>query len=1187
MPDESFIDITYIIKEEIKKDEDKNIFYSQKHEIKNLLNLNLQINKQIEFNTENIKKNDLNEPNNFYTPITERKTSSKLPIKFHLNPSNEIDDDLTHKIFSKIFNKNPTEYNNNSKEIIYPVEVNDSNESLESSFIMDYDPFCLGMFISGLKAPIEANASINENSYNFIAPCGHKNCSLLLSFKPELLLTYSNKNSPVEKELNYILANLCFPLGIKLCFELSNDNKEKKILQKSQNVYYNVIKNANDDIYYIATLQYYIKMDINEFKEKYNFDLYSYYSQKNNSDKKDNNFKKASSFISRLINESTIYIPESISLLSKYPFYIPMNICLNSIISLHTFQEKNNLINHIINEIPLPQNLRQIQFFIPSHKEPIILNHNYNIYKGLSMIDILNDINFNVKESLLVSQLNSKLLLEKVPIENIIILFQLILLEQQILIVENKYQILSEIIFILTTLIYPLTWTNPFLPILSLNTVQFLQTPTPYIMGIDEYLLKYAYSSKKIYIGNEIILYNIMNKNFILSRNKKKANKKDIMNELKLNFLPDKIESFMNYELKKIKIIMSSNRMSDIDVDMEIRLIFIKTMILLIGDYNNYTFYTNDDDMPLFNKEAFIESHKDKKTKLFLEQMTKTQLFNQFLLNERKLYFYNKNKNINKNNSYSKLDYEDNDENENYDINNYIDTSYFKKMIEKYPELINNEKIRKSSLDLDSGNLKRSTSFHKPKRSQSNNLLGFKFDSKKDIFSSTNNINIYSAKPPKEKKITIDFNNINSPQINELTKSYNINFNSGFEIKKSVTAKYNNIIIKKSNKIKAYLLYPYFLPKIKKEELKSLNPNLLYEKVLIYNKNNKYQIASEYSNNKIYILSKTLNYKYYQTIPKRYYIESNNNNGIINSQINNTDINKYQISDIKCSINGQTQSTKNIKQRKKSKSSHKKGSKNKYSNKDNNLIIGNSPKISLIKSMENDENIELINKFFTSCCTNKHRLTKEQLMSFEKIFSITYNKNYFANLIIPDMRIKNKNQHKQLMSTSFDDLKTVMKICLEKLTHEENHIARLLTIACFSYFKIDKDNNIFYLYQYFNEGAVYPCKLWLLDEFWMEFFKIEMKEANRKEDELYNNYDNSNAGEYFDNDKSIIEFRSKYAILMENSIYLSKLMYKLNLNQIFIVNVFEKMILPVYECDYYNINNIIKHIHNLFLNNIC
>ena len=1189
MPDESFIDLTYIIKEEIKNDENKNTFYSEKHEIKsNMFNFNLNLKKQKEFDIENLKKNGINDSKNFFTPATERKTSDKLPIKFHLNPSNEIDDDLTNKIFSKIFNKNANEYNNNSKEIIYPLELNESiqNESLENSFIREYDPFCLGIFISGLKAPIEANSSIYENSYNFISSCGHKNCSLLLSFKPDLLLTYSNKNSPVEQELNYLVANLCFPLGIKLCFELSNDNKDKKNMQKSQNIYYNVIKNAKDDIFYITTLQYYINMDINDFKEKYKFDLCSYYSQKNNSDKKDSNFKKASSSISRLVSEGIIYIPETISLLSKYPFYNPMNICLNSIISLHTFQEKNNLINHIINEIPLPQNLRQIQFFIPSYKDPIILNHSFNIYKGLSMIDKLSDINFNVKESLLMSQLNSKLLLEKIPIENIIILFELILLEQQILIVENNYHILSEIIFILTTLIYPLTWTNPFLPILSLNTVQFLQTPTPYIMGLDEYLLKYAYNSKKIYIGNEIIFYNIMNKNFILSRTKKKANKKDLMNEFKLNFLPEKIENFLSYELKKIKIIMSSNKMNDIDIDMEIRLVFIKTMILLIGDYNNYTFYTNDDDMPLFNKEAFIESHKEKKTKLFLEQMTKTQLFNQFLLNERKLYFYNKNKNINKNTSYSKLVYEDNDKNENIDINNYIDTSYFKKMIEKFPELINSEKIRKSSLDLDSSNLKRSRSFRKPKRSKSNNVLEFKFDTKKDIFTSTNVMNVNSAIPQKEKKLTIDFNNINSPQINEITKSYNINAQNDFEIKKSISTKYNNIIIKKSNKVKVYLLYPYFLPKIKKEELKSLNPNLLYEKVLIYNKNNKYEIAPEYSNNKIFILSKTLNCNYFQTIPKRYFIESKSNKGYSSSHINFIYRNKYQINDIKYSIDEQTKSAKNIKNRKKSKTSHKKRSKSNYSKKDNNLIRDNTPKINLIKSIENDENIELINKFFTSCCTNKHRLSKEQLISFEKIFSKTYNKNYFANLIIPDMRIKNKSQHKQLMSTSFDDLKIVMKICLEKLTHEETHIARLLTIACFSYFKIDNDNNIFYLYQYFNEGAIYPCKLWLLDEFWMEFFKIEMNEANRKEDELYNNYDNSNASEYFDNDKSVIEFKSKYAILMENSIYLSKIMFKLNLNQIFIVNVFEKMILPVYECDYYNINNIMKNIHNLFLNNI-
>ena len=183
------------------------------------------------------------------------------------------------------------------------------------------------------------------------------------------------------------------------------------------------------------------------------------------------------------------------------------------------------------------------------------------------------------------------------------------------------------------------------------------------------------------------------------------------------------------------------------------------------------------------------------------------------------------------------------------------------------------------------------------------------------------------------------------------------------------------------------------------------------------------------------------------------------------------------------------------------------------------------------------------------------------------------------------MRIKNKNQHKQLISTSFEDLKTIMKMCLEKLTHEENDIGRLLTIACFSYYKIDKDNNIFYLYQSFIQGVVYPCKLWLIDDFWMEFFRIEMSEASNKEDELIKNYDINNMGQFSDNDRSVIEFKSKYSILKENSLYLSKIMYKLNLNQIFIVKVFEKMILPVYECDYYNINNIMKDILSLFGNN--
>jgi len=42
-----------------------------------------------------------------------------------------------------------------------------------------------------------------------------------------------------------------------------------------------------------------------------------------------------------------------------------------------------------------------------------------------------------------------------------------------------------------------------------------------------------------------------------------------------------------------------------------------------------------EDEIPLFNKEAFVQSHKDKNSQLFLGEMVKTQIFNQFLLNEK------------------------------------------------------------------------------------------------------------------------------------------------------------------------------------------------------------------------------------------------------------------------------------------------------------------------------------------------------------------------------------------------------------------------------------------------------------------------------------------------------------------------------------------------------------------------
>ena len=475
----------------------------------------------------------------YFTPMLKSKISNVLPNMLDLNSKERFKEenmDLTKKIFEKIFNKNKKENLNNSIEILKYSESKDIKDSINSNKknLNKYETFCLGIFISGLKSPLD-NSSIIENSRNLISSCCHKNCSNLLSLKPDLLSIYLNKNTEISNEINYIVANLSFPLGIKICFE----NIIDKINNKIQKVYYNIIKNEKGEIYYVTTLQYFVKMQYKIFKEKYKFDLIYYYLNK---DKKDN-------FLKKLTNDSIIYIPESIFLLGKYPFFIPMNICLNTIICLQTIEEKNSLINYLINEVPVPNKLKQILFYIPLIRSTIRLNYKYNIYKEIS--NMINENkerdnnNSKIKENFSMSQFNSVIILEKISIKNIIFLFELLLLEQQIIIVENNYEILSKIIFILINLIYPLSWINPYLPILNLNTVQFLQSPTPFIMGLDEYLLSYAFNSKNICLGKEIIIYNISSKSFILSKTRKKMNIKDIINELKLNIFPEEVNKFL------------------------------------------------------------------------------------------------------------------------------------------------------------------------------------------------------------------------------------------------------------------------------------------------------------------------------------------------------------------------------------------------------------------------------------------------------------------------------------------------------------------------------------------------------------------------------------------------------------------------------------------------------------------
>lgn len=1129
--------------------------------------------------------------------------------------------------------KNENNINNSSKEkkdsleIIYNIDldepnINEDDLDIEVEKKKIYDTFCIGVFISGLSPPIKPT-SIIENSENFMAPCGHLQCSIYPSLQPDLLHTYLNKNAKNFKFLSHLVANMCFPLGVKPCFGCRfEENNKIDNLPNPQQTFFNIIKNEKNEIYYIATLQYFIKMSNADYLMKYKFNPITYFLDKGGgtSNNKDKNFQNNMKMISSSLNNNNVFIPESISLISKYPFFISMDKCLRCMISLQS-EDMNNLINHLVNEVPSPKKNYQIQFFIPKIRDPIILNHEYN--KFLSSKNNNNNLLSN-------SQINVKFLLEKITVENIIMIFQLILLEQKVLFLENNYQILSEISFIFSELIYPLIWINPFLPVLSIKTVQFLQSPVPYIMGLDEYLLKYASESSSIYLGTEMIIFNIMTNQFISSKTRKRMHKKDIFHEFKLPTIPDKIGDFIYKELKNMKKIIEKNEkykekkekvneiITDEEIDTKLRMIFLKAIIMLIGDYNNFLFYT-EDEIPLFNKEAFVQSHKDKNSQLFLGEMVKTQIFNQFLLNEKLLYIKTKNKlkditHNNKNWNDKNLEKKDGKDNQiNYEL---VDTSYFKKIISVNQDLLNAEKIRNRASSSKRFNTIKSTK----KKLVSQRKSKFTMYNKKEeenqnninIQKQNNNLNFVDSKIPNSKDSNVLYGLDNNRNIGN--GNYSIDyirgkkgkFNSNINLSGSLQSKQNNneennleninkndkqksvqrnksvkkIINLNNNiinfneseilphknifneEIRQILLYPYFLPKLSKK-ISEITLKTIKDAIEIYTQKRNFKFQCQ-DKDHIFIISKRHGYKFDDIAQKRLYIIQSHNskdNGMIRNEkyiedkfTKNESIDNIDLKEIKNYID-----------------------KNNLKNSSNS-----ETHCSVISMNKNSEETKLIKDCFINCYTNKSRITKEQLNELDRIFMDKDNKLFFANLILPDTKIKKTKNHKQLTSSSFEDIGKILSKSLEYLTSSEYNICRLLTISAFVYYKIE-NKKLIYLYDYFIHG-IYPCRLWLSEAFWANFFENEYEEEKQNETDLINLYKYNSSGSInymIDIEKNLIE-KNRDQIIFDTVMFTAEIMIKLKLSQNFILNAFQNNILKNFIEDNNKLNCLINQILELF-----
>ena len=567
-----------------------------------------------------------------------------------------------------------------SKEYISKLNLNE----------YEYDTFCQAIITTGLS---EKKMSLSKYSENFPAPCGHELCSKLPALEPNVLDFYYNRKKSHNVDLKQdATSHLIFPLGIKLCVDQDYHNQE---LVNEPLI--NTIYNEKGDIYYIASLIYYRKISIKNYNKIFNInpiDVFNKFKMESKNKKLNINLSNSIKFtvnneglnanndlninrnkdkinnLSQLIKNDTnnlinnngsinnytfdnnsvdfkednnellmfnpndiIYIPECLTLVSRFPFFNQLSKCLKIIIYMrrqiingdNNQKITNNIslfINHLINQIPIGNNKLNILFYTPLNIEPITL---YNPY-------IYNFGNFTCPN-----------IFSILSVENIITIFLLVLLEQKIIFVDTSHLLLSSITFFFINLIYPLAWVNTYEPLLCLSTIRYIQSITPFIMGGNESLILYAYYKKYIIYNENLenidksnIVFVSLTNNLIscdcynLITNKKGQSRKFILKYLGLPDLPKKIEKKLYNHLNEIEKMEQLQSMNE-----KLKTFFCRIMVYILDDYADYLLLTLD--KPIFNKENYLMNKKEENHS-FYKELLSTQLFTQFIYFENEIY---------------------------------------------------------------------------------------------------------------------------------------------------------------------------------------------------------------------------------------------------------------------------------------------------------------------------------------------------------------------------------------------------------------------------------------------------------------------------------------------------------------------------------------------------------------------
>ena len=528
------------------------------------------------------------------------------------------------------------------KELILEPKILEGTETkISYSEINDLQSIFESFFIASLpKEEYSFAEDINNPGANIcsqnMGQCGHEGCLKLPAYKAGLIFQYPpNDKNPQNFQITELVTSLCFPFGIKVCFGKYSEKKKELILPKKPSDFYFVTTNGFNDQNYIYVYNFYIKIEIEEFKKTYKCDPIKNYIDiliKNN----DRNLQTKFEECQNMINTQYVFVPHTCCLVSKYPYFREMRKSIYSILKLRNNEDELlKFLKHIIYEIPDINRYKlydlQLNYFTPHNLHPIVLKSKY-YNRGL---------NIDIK--------NMKILYEYFQISLLLKIFKLMLTSQKLLFVvsdPSEYKNLSLVTLALLNILYPFNWKYTYIPLLSINMLKFLQSFLPFIMGIDNNMMEYAKNNYIEKQNNITIIYLRKNKkSYIELENPDETAGIEIPSELKdmlANDLKTIIKKFSNDYIKEDNILSKLSRLAnntsqfthfnkkerDEQIGNQLRQVFLKFFVELFGDYQEYT--SSIDDTAYFNSESFLNTIP-KEQHAFYTSIFNSEMFHDFL----------------------------------------------------------------------------------------------------------------------------------------------------------------------------------------------------------------------------------------------------------------------------------------------------------------------------------------------------------------------------------------------------------------------------------------------------------------------------------------------------------------------------------------------------------------------------